>query len=92
MHRDVVKHQTTRHKTPEIVIAYVLLLDWKNKIFRAKNVNFLIRIIIHCQKLEILTFPPFFSYNKQLFFQITDEGTNNWSQTYIECLYVRVCW
>ena len=56
---DVFKHQTTRHKTPGIIIAQVLKFDWKNTIFRV-NFLFLMRIIIHCQKLEMLTsFFPF---------------------------------
>ena len=35
IHNDVVKHQTTRHKTLGIIIAYVLIFDWKNTLFRA---------------------------------------------------------
>ena len=68
IHNDVFNHQTTRQKTLGIVISHVLVFDWKNTIFRAKFF-YLKETIIHCQKLETLTFPPFVCYNKHIFFK-----------------------
>ena len=92
INNDVVNHQTTRHNTLGVVMAHVLMFDWKTQSL-GPLFNFFDEDKSSLSEIGNITFyPSFVCYNKQLFFWIADEVMNSLSQTYKQCLYVCVCW